>query len=174
MLLGQPHIIEARRDFLAEKVGSRPFRHGGADGDDPRIRLGQLHEGLTENLLIRGSCRRRRFQHRAGLDVEFARPVPCIRIFLREFIPLPLFRNNVQKNGAFKRLDIFEDFHQPIDVMTIHTAKIGKPQLFKKHAWEKKYAHAFGHAQQAGAIELNAFQEFLHFMLELFGQTPRQ
>ena len=89
MLLGDADVEGPRRKPGLHVVDAGAVRHGGGDGDDPRIGLGLAHQRLAED---RGIARRARlrFRLRTGRHVELGDAMILVGGLLRRRVALAL------------------------------------------------------------------------------------
>ena len=93
MLLGDADIIAPLGVALGEIDQARARRHGGGDGDDLVIVIGEVRQLCAEQL---GISRGGGGDGLAGVEVEFSKPVEFVGLFQRRRVAFALLRENVQ------------------------------------------------------------------------------
>ena len=138
VLLGDAHIEIPARVMRTEEVERRSVGHGGGDGHDLGVLVGQLDQGLGKDFGI-GTLPRR--CGLAGIRVVGAKAVKLLLLVERRLKAASLLRNGVQQDRPLLGFQELKCFDQQTDVVAIERAVIREPKLLKEHG---RPQHALG------------------------------
>ena len=123
-LYGMGHFLGKLRQPCA-------VHHGGGNGADPVVLLGQVQQLMAEH---GGKALPRRFQGLSGLHIEGAHAVVLPRLLLGVGVSLSLDGVHVQQHRPAHIPGQHQHLGQGLHIVAVHGTHIGKAHVFKHRA----------------------------------------
>ena len=179
MLLGNAHVKAAGGVRMRELVHPGAAGHGGGDGDNALVGLGQLGQRLAKHVLIAG--RPGRGLHLlAGDDVELLHPVILVGGSLGGGIALALLRDDMDQAGAGGGIaHILQHRDQLLQIMPVDGPDIVEAQLLEqgaahRHATGKLVRFARRAVQAGGQMRRQPLGQLAHLQKGAARYQPRE
>ncbi len=141
VLLAQAHVEAAAGETAFEALQACAIEHRGGDGDYAVIVLGDLGEGLAEDLAVCGpACVIGRL---SGAHLERPGAVEPARVALGGLVTLALGREHMHQHRARHADCAAEDLHERLQVVPINRPQVGEAQVLEEHPryYEPLHAH---------------------------------
>ena len=138
VLLGDAHVEVALGMVRAEEIEAGAVGHGGGDGDDAVVLVGQLDEGVGEDFGVGGLAGGLGL---AGFGIVGAEAVKFLLPVERGLKAAALLREDVQQDGAIFGLEELEGLDQQRKVVAVDGAEVLQAELLKEDGGPE---HALG------------------------------
>ena len=122
----------------AEQIEAGAVGHGGGDGDDARVVVGQVGQRIGKNLRVGGHAAGRGF---AGLRIVGPQAVKLLLAVERGLKAAALLREHVQQHRVVGSLEELEGLNQQGKVVAVDGAEVLQAELLKQDGGPE---HAFG------------------------------
>ena len=112
------------------EIERRTVGHGGRDGDNLLVLVGQLHQRLGKDLGVSP------LPHRLGvarLRIVWSKPVKLLYLLERRLEAASLLRQNVQQNRHLLALKELERPNQQLEVVAIQRTVVVEAKLLEQH-----------------------------------------
>ena len=129
--LGNAHIEKALGQGVGKLRQPRAVHHGGGNGADPVVLLGQVQQLMAKH---GGKALPRRFQGLSGLHIEGAHAVVLPRLLLGVGVSLSLDGVHVQQHRPAHIQGQHQHLGQGLHIVAVHGTHIGKAHVFKHRA----------------------------------------
>ena len=140
--LGNAHVVESFRMFLAEAVQARAVAHRRGNGHNAVILLGQGGQGLSKGLSESRTLGDGGRFDAVAVDFERAGRMKPGRSFVGRIESLALLRVDVEKHRVIHLAQGFEQSHERFDIVAVHGAEVRDVEALEQLAGRDHHTDA--------------------------------